>query len=300
MSRFSVPVVAAILILSPHLSLSAAGPPVDQDKLFPQPPPLGYILGYSNLDSDFWHDAGEPWTPAGTLDSFAFDYSCWMASASNLLVHAGNANPYLTWLGSGAAVSPNVSVWSQTYLADGGDAPSDSMTFDEGGWQDWALAFAGVPIDGPIMTVPEFGGAWVNLSGAPVDPVEWCRCRLDADIPVGLTCWWGDTSNYETKGPGPIDHDAIGEHWGYHAITLWDIGEGLLTITDSDDFMLDGQPLGTARTVAYSYTDGVWTIGLYTTVLNVTATVNYAVAILGEHPSAVGESSWGGVKTLFR
>ncbi|MCK4546534.1 MAG: hypothetical protein KAW17_03745 [Candidatus Eisenbacteria sp.] len=303
MCRFWIPVVVVILVLSPHLWLSAAGPPVDQDKLLWAPP---YILFYADTDIDAWHDAGEAWsTVAWPWMVPTGDRSCWMASASNLLVHGGCANPCTTWIGSGGASSPNWSVWRLMYWADGigGDAAADSMTFDDGGWQDWALTFVGAALQGPIMANPEFGGGgWMHsVTSAPVNPITWCQGLLTNNIPVGLTCWWGDIYHYEETGPGPMDQY---RQWGYHAITLWNItggSSGTMQITDSDDFGMMGHPLGTPRTIPYTFAPfnpaGMWNINLYP---GVTATVNYAVAIAGDPPTSVEPASWSSLKALYR
>lgn len=290
-------VLAAILVLGPQAALAPPGPPVDQNKLCWRADLGRHVLYFNDLDGDTWHDAAEPcssWQESGYV--LRPDYSCWMASTSNLIVYSGGANPYLWWLCNGACGSPNVSFWSNWFSS----ASADSfMTFDDGGWQDWALTFAGRPILGPIGTMPEFGGVvWVDVFGAAVNPITWCKSALDTlCIPVGLTCWWSPGSAPYSDVPGPIEEDLS---WGYHAITLWDINvaAGTVTITDSDDLGIMGAVGNGPRTLQYAYAGGVWTIvALYP---GVTATVNYAVAINTTGPSPTEENTWSTLKSLFR
>lgn len=288
--------VVVFLLWAPQIALSQPAPPVDQNKLFWQAPPGWYILHYNDANGNLCHDPGEPWLVGGdsTHASWKPDYTCWMASATNLLVYSGFANPYVGWLGAGVPPDPNMSVWGNWFFACGPGA----MTFDDGGWQDWGLANAGVAFLVPIRTVPEFGGIWQDAAGNPINPINWCKARLDTEcVPVGLTCWWHPAGAPYDEAPGPIDPDLS---WGYHAITLWDINvaAGTVTITDSDDEGILGTwpvPIG-ARVAPYAFGAGIWTVNLYPGVI---AQVNYAVAIAGGGPSATEETTWGQIKAEF-
>jgi hypothetical protein len=291
------------ILFAGHDAAAQPGPAVDQNKSFWSPAAQIYILHYNDANLNLCHDPGEPYLAGGDSvhTSQRPDLSCWMASASNLLVHSGAANPYPGWLGAGIPPDPNVSVWGNWYFACGPGA----RTFDDGGWQDWALSFAGVPFYVPIRTVPEFGGKWFTGAGAAVNPIIWCKARLDSEcVPVGLTCWFQPADGttpvppYE-EAPGPYD---LNSALGYHAITLWDVDTTAmnLTITDSDDIgILGGPPAGVGpRVVPYQWNGITWVITpLYP---NINAEINYAVAMTGGGPSATEGTSWGRIKNMFR
>jgi hypothetical protein len=276
---------------------------VDQNKLFWQLPPGAYNMHFNDLNGNLVHDPGEPILAGGDSvhNVIRADLSCWIASTSNLLVYSGFANPYMNWLVNGIPPDPNVSVWGLTYWAAGPGA----RTVDDGGWQDWGLSHAGVVFLVPIRTIPEFGGNWFDGMGNAINPIQWCKARLDTEcVPVGLTCWFqaADGSTpvppYE-EAPGPYD---LSNAFGYHAITLWDIDTAnlLLTITDSDDIgILGGPPAGVGpRTVPYNYNGIKWVITpLYP---GINAEINYAVAIAGGGPSATEASTWGRIKGMYR
>ena len=295
--------IALAVLVSALAVLGQPGPPVDQNKQFWFAANQLYILHFNDVLINMCHDPGEPILVGGdsTHNATRPDLSCWLASTSNLMVYSGFANPYLGWLLNGVPPDPNVSVWGNMYWACGAGA----RTFDDGGWQDWALAFAGVPAYVPIRTVPEFGGPWFTGGGAAVNPITWCKARLDSEcVPVGLTCWFqpadGTTPTIPyDEAPGPYD---LSSAFGYHAITLWDIDttNTLLTITDSDDIgILGGPPAGVGpRTVPYQWNGVKWVITpLYP---NINAEINYAVAVTGGGPSATDPTSWGKIKAMYR
>jgi len=235
----------------------------DQNKLFFDPVFQTFTLYLTNVDADNCHDPSEPYFagPDPNADAMASDLSCWMASASNIMQHECQGNYYLSWLRDGAAPSPNTSPWgvvvnSCSPFGDGGD----HMTFDDGGWQHWALEHAGCIFSGPITTTTEFG-TW------SINPIDWCRNRLASDYLIGIIIWWGTPPPGAL--PGWIGHDKLD---GYHAITLWDIDPvaGTLTITDSDD-----QAVG-QRVLSYTFTNNDWVIQNW--MPGQDAHINYAVS----------------------
>jgi hypothetical protein len=294
-------VILAVLVCGSAAS-AGPGPAVDQNKQFWSAAALIYILHFNDANLNLCHDPGEGILVGGDAIHNAIrpDYSCWLASTSNLLVYSGFANPYQGWLLNGVPPDPNVSVWGNFYWACGPGA----RTFDDGGWQDWALSAAGVAFHVPIRTIPEFGGPWFTGGGAAVNPITWCKARLDSEcVPVGLTCWFqpadGTTPTipYE-EAPGPYD---LTSATGYHAITLWDVDttNTLLTITDSDDIgILGGPPAGVgSRTVPYQWNGVKWIITpLYP---GINAEINYAVAVSGGS-SATRPTSWGEIKSMYK
>ncbi len=302
-SGWSVLAVAACMLLLASAVWSAPGPALDQNKLFWSVPGKVYVLHFNDLNGNTVHDPNEPFLPGGDAvhNVVRPDLSCWMASTSNLLVYSGFANPYMNWLGAGVPPDPNMSVWGLWYWAAGPGA----RTFDDGGWQDWGLSFAGVPFLVPIRTIPEFGGNWFDGFGNAVNPITWCKARLDSEcVPVGLTCWFQAADGttpvppYE-EAPGPYN---LQTSFGYHAITLWDIDTANLnlTITDSDDIgILGGPPAGVGpRVVPYQWNGIKWIITpLYP---GTNAEINYAVAIAGGGPSATEATTWGRIKGMYR
>lgn len=255
-------------------------------------------LTFEDADGDTWHDLTEGWAPPPPPLGYitVADNSCWMASAANMLEHGGVQNNYQAWLGGGAAPSPSPHPWPphDPVHADNGDGdPDERMSFDDGGWQHWALTDAGATLDGPIRTVDEFGVGLV-WGWPPQDPIAWSEPRLADDRPVGLTAWWSDPPPGARPGP-PIQERG----WGYHAITLWEIvadpgalSTGTVWITDSDD------NVGGERPVSYTFLNGDWILhNLYP---GQDWYVNYAVAILTFPASPVRDTSWGKIKSLYR
>ncbi|MBU0637408.1 MAG: hypothetical protein KKB50_00970 [Planctomycetes bacterium] len=209
-----------------------------------------WVLNWNNKDTDNWHDADENWfiPPAGTLQKP--DMSCWMASASNLLQYELGFNPYIGML-SGTVPSPADKPWGGQGEANGGEVGEDFMTWDDGGYQDWALSSEGAGLLGPILTVNERG---IGAAGWAINPVDWCSARLDEDHPVGLLVWDADM---------------------YHAITLWGITPTHLYITDSDD-TAGGVAFKGLRMIPHGFAGGDWDVNVYG--LGVSH-VNYAVCI---------------------
>jgi len=252
---------------------SAALAQPDQDKLY-RHPTFGWILYFTDTDADTWHDPGEPFWPGPDGAVWNGDMTCWMASASNLLVFEGYPNPYNpTWLGDGGAPSASISPWGIVFTAPGGGA---FMTFDDGGWQHWAIAHDGKAYQGPIITVPEFaGGVWAT------NPITWCQNRFAEGFAVGVTLWWGSVPRGTL--PGRVD---LTLPYGYHAITIYEINDvaGTVTITDSDD------GIAGPRVCNYTYAPGgPWVIqNLYP---GINVTVNYAVGLVREEIPTLTE--WG-------
>jgi hypothetical protein len=265
----SVMILAIVFVLGSSVALSQP----DQNKHR-----ADLTLYFTDADLDGWHDPGEVWSavPAGNDNNG--DMSCWMASASNMLVFGGHANPYNGWLGAGGAPSPSVSSWGNSYTAPGGGA---FRTFDDGGWQHWAITHVGVGYQGPIFTTVEFGaGTWA------IDPIVWSQARIAEEHAVGVTVWWGKPA--PGLMPGRVD---LTLPYGYHAITIYEINSaaGTVTLTDSDDGFA-----GT-RVCNYTYAGNDWIIqNLYT---GVNVHVNYAVAL-----GATGAPSltqWGLITLLI-
>lgn len=216
-------VVLVALILAFGSGTARAQP--DQNKQVYSPGRGGWILNYIDLDVDGWHDPNEAWFSRWDPNmTWGPDNSCWMASASNLLVFEGRVNPYLGWLGLGGAASPNPRPWGGQITVGGGGA---FMTFDDGGWQHWALDQVGVAYQGPILTTSEFTpGIWA------INPITWCQSRLAEGHLCGLTVYWGTPA--PDAIPIRVDPENAGST-GYHAITLINVSAGTVTITDSDD-----------------------------------------------------------------
>ncbi len=277
---------AVVLVFGASVALGQAGPPRDQDKLLNDPTlwgpspqkPRGWSLQFTDSDGDTWHDKGEQYSAVAGGRPWRTDRSCWMASAANMLDHEGFGNPYLGWLKNGGARSSNFSTWQDEYYSASGE---NRMTFDDGGWQHWALEYAGRDLQGPIVTHPEFGGAWEQ------DPIAWCQRKLAANHAVGLTIHWGQGGGGREECPrlpGRLDRSSP---CGYHAITLWEIDEAAqtITITDSDDG--DG-PGETAFPFHYNYAGDQWILTDYFP--GVEVHVNYAVSFPEETPAV---SDWG-------
>ena len=265
MDKVVTRVVLIALILALGSGTAQAQP--DQNKQVYSPGQGGWILYYSDPDVDGWHDPNEAWFTIDPNMNWGPDNSCWMASASNLLVFEGRVSPYFGWLGGGGAASPSPRPWGGQITAGGGGS---FMTFDDGGWQHWALDQVGVAYQGPILTTSEFTpGTWA------INPVTWCQTRLAEGHLCGLTVYWGKPA--PDAIPIRVDPEKA-ESTGYHAITLIDITAGTITITDSDDLVAGSQQ--------FSYTwDGTdWIIKdlYYSPDPNAhvkEAHVNYAVAL---------------------
>jgi len=259
---------AAILLM---VSAVPAFAQPDQEKLF-YDATNGYILYFDDADSDGFHDPGEDCN-AGPSGAYIWlpDNSCWMASTSNMLVSAGIGNPYMGWIENGAAPSPNTDPWGNP---SSDDANGGSFTFDDGGYQHWALETMGIPYKGPIITTDKFvDGTWA------IDPVEWCKARIAEGFTVGLAVYGGDPKL--SANPGRMEPD---KGWFYHAITLYSIDDvnNKIIITDSDD-----QVNGT-KEYSSSCVGNDWTI---TNFYGYTAHVNYAVTLTRAKVPSV--STWG-------
>jgi hypothetical protein len=270
---------AMIIIQCSLIPISAQpGPPLDQNKYRPD-----LTLFFTDIDGDSCHDPGEPFSDeAPGLQNR--DNSCWMASASNMLNYEGLGNHYGQpspgtpgWLGNGGAPSLSVTPWGDVYPCQGGGA---YKTFDDGGWQHWAINHAGHSCVDPIFTDIEFhGGSW------SVDPIEWSQAMLSTNCPVGVTWWWGSAKAGHV--PGCVD---VTRGWAYHAITIWEINEvdessGAVMITDSDD-NIDG-----ARWCDYSYSGYTWTMVETAYEEEMIVTINYSVATESLEVPALTDSS---------
>jgi hypothetical protein len=267
-----------ILALGSGAALGQPTPSEDQDKLLYEDG-KGWILYWvdEEYEPDGYHDSYEPYYDEPEVITYRTDLSCWMASASNMLQYEGHGNPYEGWLRIGGGASPNVDPWGNPCHANDDSnrdpprprepQPFDTvLTFDDGAYQHFGFARAGVPYLGPIITTQKFvAGTWAT------NPISWCQDKLMANHPVGLAVWttWRGQLTPNTH-PGGI-------HLGYHAITLWEIDEGAntVTITDSDD-RFNGE-----RVYSYTYAGNDWVVKNY---FGRDWHVNYAVSF----PTVVG------------
>jgi hypothetical protein len=167
------------------------------------------------------------------------------------------------------------------------------FTFDDSGFTHLALQFAGLPIAGPIKVLPDWYGTW------NINPVTWCKERLDNCHPVGIHIYWG--TPWLPMGPG-VDGQAgpMTQTAGAHCVTLWEIvtidpTTHVITLTDSDDN--DGPGVGTQLwTTIWNGTE--WLIPNYKP--DQFGKIYMASAPVGDDPTATESGSWGGVKALFR
>ncbi|MDH4035716.1 MAG: hypothetical protein OEV80_18135, partial [candidate division Zixibacteria bacterium] len=228
-------------------------------------PANGWILNFTDgMPLDGMHAPGEPIFPGAGGNDWNSDLSCWMASASNLMVFEGLPNLYdPPWLGGGVPPSPNVSSWGGVVPANVGAA----MTFDDGGWQHWALASVPVMFQGPIFTGLEF----VPRSWA-INPIDWCQARFDEGHACGITLYWGDVK----RGTPPGGYKK-GDLDGYHAITIYEFNPaaGTVLITDSDD---GGPPAAVWVPYFFGVVGGMGQWDIILPGIGVTH-VNYAVAL---------------------
>jgi len=269
---------------------------VDQDKFF-RHPTHGWILYYIDEDCDRAHGPGEypqagpvVTNPYGAPPLWRPDNSCWMASAANMMQAAGFGNAYalyVNWTRNGTRPSPTPSPWGDAYTANSGDA----FTYDDGGWQQWALIDGGCGVE--FIRLESEGSrpyVWKNQQGGTVNAIEWCMARLDGTRGVGLVGPWRLADLREPAG----GRDRLG-----HAITLWgivldtpgDTSRGTVSFTDSDD--------GAAGLVQkpFEYDNSVWKINqIYGTD---TLWISYACWITSG-PTAVKDTSWGAIKSLYR
>jgi hypothetical protein len=245
----------------------------DQEKLL-YDATNGYILYFSDGNSNGFHDPGEAYYDYVNGPLYNGDMSCWMAAASNVITHAGIENGYIDWLGQGLVPSPIDNPWGDEFYAGGGGS---HYTFDDGGYSNWVFEELEIPVYGPIITTTEF-----STSGWTIDPIGWCQAELQAGHPVAIDIWWGDAK----RGwlPGGF-FNAPGGY--YHAITLWEIDETAQTmiITDSDDRIIG------SREVSYTFTGNDWVITeLYP---GWPGRINYAAGADLPVVSVPGVSGWG-------
>ncbi|MBD3232624.1 MAG: T9SS type A sorting domain-containing protein [candidate division Zixibacteria bacterium] len=229
---------------------------VDQEKLYYSG--YSYMLYYTDSNNDYAHTPGEQYYAYPYGNTYNYDMSCWYASACAIMEGEGHGNPYTVGLRDGAAYSPAVSPWGNSFYANSGDY----RTFDDGGWQHWAFDFEGMDYQPFIKSDEEFGsGSW------SINPVTWSQTRIAEGHGVGVCLYSGKM----TRGMLPSGYDASGRY--YHAITIWEIDNNTMVITDSDD-----QVYG-SRTVNYTYSGNDWVIQeLYP---GSNAHINYCVALEG-------------------
>jgi len=236
----------------------------DQDKLR-----TDQMLYYNDYNGNTFHDATEPCSDLeiGYPDQ-APDNSCWLASASNMMLFETGTSPYRTALCAGGANSPEHFPWGGMSTANGTGV---AFTFDDGGFQHWLFAREGIGWEGPIITDEQFAAhAW------SIDPVAWTAAQIGMDHPVGIAFYWGRGDRQAGDLPTGFYRDRVS---GYHAVTVWGIdtvGE-TITLADSDD----GEAI--YRVLPYEWADGDWYIpaGAYHAQA---LYINYAVSSRGETP----------------
>jgi hypothetical protein len=287
-----------VLFVVAHAPVCLAA--VDQNKFY-RHPDREVMLYFCDCDPDGAHGPYEllmsgpqPLGPFPEPD-WRVDNSCWMASAACMMDAAGFGDVqdvYVNWLWGGVRPSPHSDPWGGQHTANSGDA----FTFDDGGFQYWALEDMGCTVDGPIIEVSD-GSLWVwkDQAGDPVDPIAWCLDRLDGTRGIGLGGSWA--------GRGVKREPRTGRQGGGHAITLWsivlnnppdDTSAGRVVVSDSDD----EYPGPTQEYVfTYNTTNGWRITGMYEwrDVLWVED-----ACWIGAGPTAVEPRSWGGIKSLFR
>lgn len=294
-------VLAVVLLASSHTALAGDPVPIlDQNK-----PQYGtthdfYVRTfYEDLeDNDFKHDPYESFAMGFTsMKRTRPDKSCWMATAWNLLQHAGHGSEYYTYCLYGGAAKASPNPWSGTICyADSATSTADpnaanEFTVDDGGYPIWATMLKGVLAAGYIQTTTEGSDRWSQ------DPVAWCDGHLESGRPVGITWWAGEW----VEGACPSSPYADKPTEGYHAITIWSIDATAkkMTITDSDD-QIPG-----ARQVTYTIEEktgaeaGLWEWHFTETEYGgKTCKVNSALVLI--YPTAVERSSWGRIKAMYK
>jgi len=239
------------------------------------------MLWYDETSGDTSHTSGEalywddPHPPTWQADD-----SCWMASANNLILYAGLAGQYEDLILDG--VSDDV---TDPWDGGPGDHSGDMLTFDDCGVPDWVLMHVACEgcWAGPIFT-KTFNGFW---TGDEKDPISWCREKLEGGHPVSLGF------RYPAPPPGSDGRYGFGQGCDGHVVTLWDITDTKLVITDSDDG--DGDDVTTVECdYAWNAETKDWTLTYGGAAGN---HINYAIS--RTPPTALDPSTWSLIKTRY-
>jgi len=273
----------------------------------------GWALWFTNdTPEDYWrpdpsqypswwmpaHTPNEPYSAAaggGPGMVVTDDNSCWMASGCNMLAYemvgtGYSDNYYLCLWQGGATDATDPCPWgAKNWEPNSGD----KYTFDEGGFQDWRIRYAGFTPLGPYCT--QLGANGITKVWG-VNPVVQCIEWLRADHPVGLGVFWGSEF--------PPRLGLYTPELGGHAFTLWgmtvdsDVNPtgGTLVITDSDDNTNGPREVH----FTYSSTSDEWKITDYKLAgfTRDEVWVCYIVA-MSDAASPVQQTSWTKIKAMY-
>jgi len=295
----AVAVVLAAAFLAGSLP-ALAGDPVpilDQNKPQEGTTHNFYVRTFYDKDADYKHDPGESFQSGDPIDRETRpDKSCWMATAWNLLEHAGYGNEYYAYCLQGGAPKASPDPWTgAACYADSVKSTADpnannAFTVDDGGFPIWATTQKGVAAAGYIQTTTESSHKWSQ------DPVAWCDGHLESGRPVGITWWAG----VWVPGARPSSPYADKPTEGYHAITIWSIDaeHSKMTITDSDDKTPGARQVTYTLTALTGADAGKWAWHFIDTEYNKTCKVNSALVLT--YPTPVERTSWGRIKAMYK
>jgi|GEM_PF-3538115 len=293
MRRLRMIVLPIALFLTWSLSSTAFGIPPSQwrdiDKWN-----LGDSLYYNDdIVTDQMHTPTEDVkaTNPGTYRAGP-DWSCWMATACNILWHEGEAAlhggtwkaTYGRWLMMDGPEDNQPYPWDPTQLEHPNSV--NRFTFDDAGYINWALRRGGFDDDEIDMILTN---EHIDQWPAGTDPVTWCTDKINNCHPVGIHIW--AVSKRAEKGPRNSDL--------CHCITLWRVdrigtsNKYTIYVTDSDSdddgnsqhYETTWDPIG--RTWRFTYYD-------------TPATICYCVAKHGAGATRAEPTTWGRVKSLYR
>jgi hypothetical protein len=246
-------IVSEVEAYTEHGSIHLPGTWYDQDKLNLGAGGVGPLYVHDNIISNQVHDPGEAVSQVPQSGWISrSDMSCWMASAANIVRYIGGADPYDKW-----AFDQGVNgTFHNPY---NGATVHGPLTFDDGGYQGWALRSAGYGVD-------EISAPQGQLNNWATDPIAWLTSELQQGKPVGIGFWL----NFNT----------------WHAVTVYEINEtsdtgGTLIIADSDANQ-NGQHFWECE---YTYASGTWAINYSTTGDNTNLCyVTYAATVSNGNP----------------
>lgn len=188
---------------------------VDVDKL----DLVNKINWYDDLNTDGNHDPGEPFAATAqagwTNPRSGYDLSCWLASACNMLEQVGV-------VASGQAQYMN-------YALNGVPLPGGTLTWDEGGFQEYAIQHWQTqnPGNAVVMNTHWSSTTWMWTDGMFIwenfDPRAETDTYLQTGWEVGIGMW-------------PLYYDGVsGWHDDGHALTMQAIYANMtFDCTDSD------------------------------------------------------------------
>jgi len=236
---------------------------VDQNKQLITMGPYGthfyiYYLDSTTGGTSGYHDCSEKLyyaTGGHGGNATGFDLSCWLASASNLVMHdrfdysygdlprwsPDTSNLYKWFSRYGGAPSPANDPWGNLLMANGGVGNDGGMTFDDGGYQHWMLGY--VYSDNPFDHFDFISTDTLFTEESwSIDPIAWFQKKIADGYPVGLAIWGGDPEFRSHEAPSGAPIPGRSEFFYFHAVTLWEVEKttnttGFFTITDSDDLL---------------------------------------------------------------